>query len=74
MESKFERCDICHEYHYSDKECNPIFYYKHSSCCDKFQEIRAFDFEDAAEKFAITYNEVLESIKRHKEYKLGRVI
>ncbi len=54
---KFERCKICKECHWTDKSCNPIFFFKHENWGNEFEEIRASNFADAAKKFAILYNE-----------------
>lgn len=54
---EYEKCLICKEYHWTDKPCNPIYYFKHEDWGDDFQKIRAYDFEDAAKKFGIKYNE-----------------
>lgn len=54
----FDKCNLCNEYVWLDKhKCAPIYYFKHPNWGDEFQEIRAHSFEDAAEKFAKTYNE-----------------
>lgn len=51
-------CPICKEYYFAEKHhCPPFFYYKHEDYGDNFQEIRAYNFEDAAERFATLYNE-----------------
>lgn len=55
-----EICKTCGELKYDWKEhrCLPIFYYKHDEWTgDEFSEIRAHNFEDAAERFAKKYNE-----------------
>ena len=69
---KYRKCEICKEWGYfndtptngdipyitgATHKCEPIFYFKHESWGDEFQEIRAFDFSEAAEKFAKLYNE-----------------
>lgn len=57
MENDFKKCSVCNEYHWTNGECKPLFYFKHEDWGDDFQEIRASDFEDAAMAFAIKYNE-----------------
>lgn len=53
----FEKCNICREYAFLPHKCPPIYFFKHPSWGDKFEEIRAWDFKDAARKFAKLYNE-----------------
>jgi hypothetical protein len=53
----YERCASCKEWHWKDKPCPPIYYFKHEDWGDAFEEIRAYDYEDAAERFAKQYNE-----------------
>ena len=38
-------------------KCPPLFYFRHENWGEELQEIRATDFEDAAERFAKMYNE-----------------
>ena len=54
---KFRRCETCKKYHWSNLKCCPIFYFKHKDYGDDFEEVRADDFEDAAEKFVEKYND-----------------
>lgn len=62
-----EKCKICKEYHWTNEKCNPIFYFKHEDWGDEFQEIRAFNYEDAAEKFAKEYNVDYELVDNETE-------
>ena len=56
--SDFGKCKTCGKYDFLDKhKCPPIFYFKHENWGDELQEIRAWDFEDAAKEFAMLYNE-----------------
>ena len=56
--SDFEKCKICGEYDFLSKhKCPPIYYFKHESWGDEFQEVRAWTFDGAAEKFARMFNE-----------------
>jgi len=53
----FDNCPKCKEYVYLSRHSCELFYFKHEDWGDEFQEIYAFDMDDAAEKFAILYNE-----------------
>jgi len=55
--TNYSECKICKEWHWANEKCDPIFYFKHEDWGDGFEEIRACDFDDAAEKFAILFNE-----------------
>jgi hypothetical protein len=50
--SDFKECPICHRYHWTTSPCLPIFYYNRPDWHGKdgWCQIRASDFEDAAEK------------------------
>lgn len=52
-------CSICGElkFDWEEHRCPPNYYFKHEDWGDKFQAIRAWSFDDAAEKFAKKYNE-----------------
>lgn len=52
-------CKTCGKPDWGDgkHKCPPIFYFKHPDWGDEFQKIRAWDFEEAARKFAARYNE-----------------
>lgn len=60
MDSNY--CKICGELLLKEHICTPIFYFKHEDWGNEFQEIRAYHFCDAAEKFAIKYNQDYELI------------
>jgi hypothetical protein len=53
------KCPTCKEFVFDGivHRCEPIYYFKHENWGEEFQEIRAIDFDDAAEKFAKLYNE-----------------
>lgn len=54
----YKKCSVCGEWDFEDRHvCPAIFYFKHESWGDEFVEIRAHDFEDAAERFAELYND-----------------
>jgi hypothetical protein len=54
----FEKCSICGEYDFVDRHvCPPTYYFKHPDWGDEFETIRAYSFENAAEKFAEKYFE-----------------
>ncbi len=57
----FKQCETCKEYHFTDRKCKPIFYFKHDDWGEEWQEIRAVGFEDAADNFAKYYNEDADS-------------
>lgn len=53
----FEKCNKCHEYHWSDELCEPIYQvYFEEYMGDEPKEIHASNHEDAARKFAQYYN------------------
>jgi len=56
MESKYIKCKECDNFHWSDSKCDPIFIIK-EGYYGIDSEIHAYDFEEAAEKFAEKYNE-----------------
>ena len=54
---KFEKCSICHEWHWIGSECEPeylVYYEEYMG--DEPKKIRATDHEDAAQNFAEYYN------------------
>lgn len=54
----YGRCEICKEYAFiNSHKCPPIFLFKHEYWGDEWEEIRAYNHDDAAEKFAKIYNE-----------------
>jgi len=56
--SDYKKCDICGEWDWSNThKCPPIMYFKHENWGEDWEEIRAHDHEDAAEKFAEMYND-----------------
>lgn len=55
--SNFKKCDTCKEWHWTDKECNPIYsVYFEEYMGDESKSIRASSHENAALKFAQYYN------------------
>lgn len=47
----FVRCEICKDYHWTDKKCKPAFEYNIPVDGDEdWQRVRAMDFQEAAEK------------------------
>lgn len=54
-----DRCSICQEWKYSFKEhhCASVYQFKHENYGEEYEDIRAYSFEDAAERFAKKYNE-----------------
>lgn len=58
---EYNRCPICNEYAMLNSHtCPAKYYFKHPDWGEEFQEIRAYSFEGAAEKFAEKYFEDLE--------------
>lgn len=54
---KYEKCDKCHEYHWSNVECDPEFkVYFEDYMGDEPKTIHASNHEDAAIEFAQFYN------------------
>jgi len=51
--NNFKKCENCHEWHWTNSECNPeyLVYYE-----DEPNKMRASTHEDAALKFAEYYN------------------
>lgn len=56
--SSYRRCDICKDWHWTDKKCNPIYNVFHEDYMgDDSKEIRAVSHEGAALGYARYYNE-----------------
>ena len=53
MERKYIKCKTCNNFHWSDHKCDPAFTIEYEN---GDQVIHAYDFEEAAEKFAEEYN------------------
>jgi hypothetical protein len=57
MDRRYTRCTICGEWHWSNTKCKPVFYVQipdyHG---DEWDEVRAFDYTEAAEKYCDLYD------------------
>lgn len=54
---KFEKCDICSEYHWSNVDCAPEYMvYHEEQMGDEYRTIRAHSHENAALKYGELYN------------------
>jgi hypothetical protein len=70
---KFNLCNTCNEYHYSDEQCASLFYFKHERYGEEFHPIYAYSYEHAATKFAekhdnMTGHELLEENLEEDDY------
>lgn len=54
MENNYIKCDSCKEYHWTQLKCDPVFNVTYKD--GGIKEIRAYDHEEAATKFAEYYN------------------
>lgn len=51
---EYKKCKECNNFHWSDQKCDPIFTIEYE---EGDHNLNAYDFEEAAEKFAEYYNE-----------------
>ena len=55
--NNFKKCEICHEWHWSDSKCEPEYSVYHDEYMgDEPKIMRASSHEDAALKYAQYYN------------------
>jgi hypothetical protein len=53
----YKKCNLCHDYHYDNLKCKPIFLISHEEYLgDQEKEVRGSDHEEAAERYADYYN------------------
>lgn len=71
MERKYIKCKECDNFHWSDAKCDPIFEIEFEDEMGEWtRKIHAYDFEEAAEKFAEKYNEENEYYLMDNEIKI----
>ena len=55
--NKFEKCEKCHEWHWNESECKPIYLVYHEGYLgEESKSVRASNHDDAALEYAQWYN------------------